>query len=56
VVLLALLIGAALMGVWGALIAAPVAAGIQSVLEDQARPRLTFMPREPGTPRGERAV
>jgi predicted PurR-regulated permease PerM len=56
VVLLALLIGAALMGVWGALIAAPVAAGIQSVLEDQARPRLTFMPQEPGTSRGERAV
>jgi predicted PurR-regulated permease PerM len=55
VVLLSLLIGAALMGVWGALIAAPVAAGIQSVLEDQARPRLTFMPREPGAPRGERA-
>ena len=55
VVLLALLIGAALMGVWGALIAALVAAGIQSVLEDQARPRLTFLPREPGAPRDERA-
>jgi predicted PurR-regulated permease PerM len=39
-VLLALLIGAALMGVWGAVIAAPVAAGLQSVLEDQDRPRL----------------
>jgi predicted PurR-regulated permease PerM len=35
VVLLALLLGAALMGVWGAMIAAPVAAGIQSVLQDQ---------------------
>jgi predicted PurR-regulated permease PerM len=55
VVLLALLIGAALMGVWGALIAAPVAAGIQSVLEDQARPRLTFLTREPAAPRDERA-
>ena len=33
VVLLALLTGAALMGIWGALIAAPVAAGIQSVLD-----------------------
>ena len=44
VVLLSLLIGAALMGIWGALIAAPVAAGIQSVLEDQARPRLTYLP------------
>ena len=43
VVLLSLLIGAALMGVWGALIAAPVAAGIQSVLEDQSRPRLTYL-------------
>jgi predicted PurR-regulated permease PerM len=36
-VLLALLLGAALMGVWGAMIAAPVAAGLQSVLEDQIR-------------------
>lgn len=35
VVLLALLVGAALMGIWGAMIAAPVAAGIHSVLEDQ---------------------
>jgi predicted PurR-regulated permease PerM len=50
VVLLALLIGAAVMGVWGALIAAPVAAGIQSVLEDQAGPRLSYVPRQ----RGER--
>lgn len=35
VVLIALLIGASLMGVWGAMIAAPVAAGIQSIVEDQ---------------------
>jgi predicted PurR-regulated permease PerM len=34
VVLLALLIGAALMGVWGAMIAAPVAAGIETLIED----------------------
>jgi predicted PurR-regulated permease PerM len=38
VVLLALLIGGALLGVWGAMIAAPVAAGIQSVLEDRLDP------------------
>lgn len=35
VVLLALLVGALLMGVWGAVIAAPVVAGIQSILEEQ---------------------
>jgi len=34
VVLLALLIGASLMGVWGAMIAAPVAAGLETILED----------------------
>jgi predicted PurR-regulated permease PerM len=39
VVLIALLLGAALMGVWGAMIAAPVAAGIHSVLEDQMDPQ-----------------
>ena len=38
VVLLALLIGGALLGVWGAMIAAPVAAGILSVLEDSVDP------------------
>jgi predicted PurR-regulated permease PerM len=38
VVLLALLLGAALMGVWGAVIAAPVAAGIQTILQDQLNP------------------
>ena len=53
VVLLALLIGAAVMGVWGALIAAPVAAGIQSVLEDQARPRLRYVRTAPAGARGE---
>lgn len=37
VVLLALLIGGAVMGVWGALIAAPVAAAIETILEDHAR-------------------
>ena len=55
VVLLSLLIGAALMGVWGALIAAPVAAGIQSVLEEQARPRLTYLASTRPSSRGEQA-
>ena len=44
VVLLALLIGAALMGIWGAMIAAPVAAGLQTLLED-ATDRVDGEPR-----------
>jgi predicted PurR-regulated permease PerM len=42
VVLLALLVGGALMGVWGAMIAAPVAAGLQSVLEDRLDSTVAF--------------
>jgi predicted PurR-regulated permease PerM len=45
VVLLALLIGAALLGVWGAMIAAPVAAGVQTLLEDLPDTEILAHPR-----------
>ena len=61
-VLLALLVGGAVMGIWGALIAAPVAAGLETILEDHARHAgalITPMPtpsRSPDPPRLRRRV
>ncbi len=37
IVLLALLFGSVLMGVWGALIATPVAVAVQVIIRDQVR-------------------